>query len=138
MIVNVEYQPADGAPTPADWALIELNGELHLPVDLKSVTPPVLSSSSSPCGSSQENAVPRLELGSIKYTAAGTPIMVVGSHELTGRTERLKQPFVVMKKHQAKKRKREHDHEPSDVSYRVLGVITQRLIFDTYPKSIMR
>jgi hypothetical protein len=54
--------------------------------------------------------------------------MIVGSHELKGNVEKLKQPFAVMKK-----RKRD---ETAD--YEVIGVITSKYLFNQYPKSIMR
>ena len=87
--------------------------------------------------------------------------MTLGSHELKGRVEDLKQPFVVMKK----KRKRDGDGSggggggdggdcssemdvdssasaPSlsgaAVSYEVAGVVKKKMMFDNYPKSIMR
>ena len=89
--------------------------------------------------------------------------MTLGSHELKGRVEDLKQPFVVMKK--KKKRKRDGDSSggggddgggdcssgmdidssasaPSlsgaAVSYEVAGVVKKKMMFDNYPKSIMR
>ena len=89
--------------------------------------------------------------------------MTLGSHELKGRVEDLKQPFVVMTK---KKRKRDGDGSgggggddgggdcssgmdidssasaPSlsgaAVSYEVAGVVKKKMMFDNYPKSIMR
>ena len=92
------------------------------------------------------------------YWSQGTPVMTLGSHELKGKIEKLKQPFVVMRK-----RKRAHgltggvdekldlesmdtyaatveDHGSTDgsVSYEVAGIITQKMLFDKYPKSIMR
>lgn len=88
--------------------------------------------------------------------------MTLGSHELKGRVEDLKQPFVVMKK----KRKRDGDGCGGDggggdggdcssemdvdssasapslsgaaVSYEVAGVVKKKMMFDNYPKSIMR
>lgn len=85
--------------------------------------------------------------------------MTLGSHELKGKVETLKQPFVVMKK---KKRKRDESGEGGDggdsfskmdidstdegalaksgesVSYEVAGIVTKKMLFDNYPKSIMR
>lgn len=85
--------------------------------------------------------------------------MTLGSHELKGKVETLKQPFVVMKK---KKRKRDESREGGDggdsfskmdidstdegalaksgesVSYEVAGIVTKKMLFDNYPKSIMR
>jgi len=54
--------------------------------------------------------------------------MTVGSHELNGKIEALKQPFAVMKK-----RKLEETTE-----YEIVGVVTKKFLFDQYPKSIMR
>ena len=86
--------------------------------------------------------------------------MTLGSHELKGRVEDLKQPFVVMKK-----RKRDDDGgagggngggdggdgssemdidssasalSGAAVSYEVAGVVKKKMMFDNYPKSIMR
>lgn len=55
--------------------------------------------------------------------------MVLGSHELKGEVMTLKEPFCVMRK-----RKREED----TVDYSVVGVVTKKLLFNQYPKSIMR
>ena len=88
--------------------------------------------------------------------------MTLGSHELKGRVEDLKQPFVIMKK----KRKRDGDGCGGDggggdggdcssemdvdssasapslsgaaVSYEVAGAVKKKMMFDNYPKSIMR
>ena len=84
--------------------------------------------------------------------------MTLGSHELKGKVETLKQPFVVMKK----KRKRDESGEGGDggdssskmdidsadqgalatsgesVSYEVAGIVKKKMLFDNYPKSIMR
>ena len=85
--------------------------------------------------------------------------MTLGSHELKGKVETLKQPFVVMKK----KRKRDESGEGGgdggdsssnmdidstdqgalaasgeSVSYEVAGIVKKKMLFDNYPKSIMR
>jgi len=96
--------------------------------------------------------------------------MTLGSHELKGKVEDLKQPFVVMRK----KRKRDDaDHSSatgaspgkggsnggddrsndctmmdmntcekssvsSAVTYEVAGIVKKKMLFDNYPKSIMR
>jgi len=74
--------------------------------------------------------------------------MVIGSHELRGKVEKLKQPFVVM----TKKRKHsspsgskemnvkpdEHQKGKQEVEYKIAGVIKNRIMFNSYPKSIMR
>mmetsp|Transcript_21632 Transcript_21632/g.49933 ORF Transcript_21632/g.49933 Transcript_21632/m.49933 type:complete len:118 (+) Transcript_21632:66-419(+) len=98
-----------------EWSMIELNGEL--------VIPQTTNDESNPLGKDQ------VELGSLKFKE-GTPVMTVGSHELKGKVVTLKEPFAVLKK-----RKREEDDQ---VEYKVLGVVTKKLLFDQYPKSIMR
>ena len=54
--------------------------------------------------------------------------MVLGSHELKGEVVNLKESFCVMKK-----RKRDNT-----VDYKVVGVVTKKLLFNQYPKSIIR
>lgn len=57
--------------------------------------------------------------------------MILGSHELKGSVEELKQPFCVLKK--------QVDESDNDkVSYTVAGIITRKLLFNQYPKIIMR
>lgn len=55
--------------------------------------------------------------------------MILGTHELQGKMESLKRPFCVLQK------------ESSNVdgtSYRVSGVVTRKLLFDKYPKVLLR
>lgn len=59
----------------------------------------------------------------------GKPIMILGTHELKGEVVMLKEPFCVMNK-------RKRDEE--EVDYTVVGVVTKKLLFDRYPKTIMR
>ena len=73
--------------------------------------------------------------------------MIVGSHELKGIVEKLKQPFCVLQKHVAS-----DDDARSDVShqdlknasddtatrYIIKGMITRKLLFQHYPKTILR
>jgi hypothetical protein len=55
--------------------------------------------------------------------------MVLGSHQLKGLVEELSQPFCVLKK---------QTDEKDQVSYVVTGVVTRKLLFNQYPKIIMR
>ena len=80
--------------------------------------------------------------------------MVLGSHQLTGSVEILKQPFCVLhkKKKNIKKRKRQEDSESENEGddgvnddndeiscyYEITGVVTRKLLFNQYPKIIMR
>ena len=54
--------------------------------------------------------------------------MVMGSHQLTGSVEKLKQPFCVLQK----------QISSEATAYQVKGVVTQKLLFNNYPKTIMR
>ena len=56
------------------------------------------------------------------------PVMILGTHELQGKVESLKQPFCVLEKEEAS----------GGTSYRVGGIVTQKLLFDKYPKVILR
>ena len=51
------------------------------------------------------------------------PIMIVGSHELTGQVVPLKQAFCVLEKKEG---------------YEIRGIVTQKILFDKYPKTILR
>eukprot|EP00591_Stephanopyxis_turris_P010966 CAMPEP_0195512002 /NCGR_PEP_ID=MMETSP0794_2-20130614/4129_1 /TAXON_ID=515487 /ORGANISM="Stephanopyxis turris, Strain CCMP 815" /LENGTH=137 /DNA_ID=CAMNT_0040639715 /DNA_START=53 /DNA_END=466 /DNA_ORIENTATION=+ len=126
---------------PPEWSLLELNGELILPSD-----PTV-------CNGQGDQ---RMELGAVRFTNDGTPVITVGSHELRGKIEKLQQPFVVMEKifestdtcenkdikdhcEQQHHGEMNRDTEPGGgVQYHVAGVIRKKLLFDQYPKSIMR
>lgn len=56
--------------------------------------------------------------------------MVMGSHRLKGKVETLKQPFCVLRK--------DVDSDNDTTSYQVTGIITKKLLFNQYPKTIMR
>jgi hypothetical protein len=55
--------------------------------------------------------------------------MILGSHQLKGSVEELKQPFCVLKK---------QVDDDGNVSYTISGVVTRKLLFNQYPKIIMR
>ena len=61
------------------------------------------------------------------------PVMICGTHELRGRVETLKQPFCVLQKQQTTT-----TTSNSAVSYSIQGVVTRKLLFNRYPKTIMR
>ena len=56
--------------------------------------------------------------------------MILGTHELQGKVESLKQPFCVLEK--------QEDLSDGTTSYRVGGIVTRKLLFDKYPKVILR
>ena len=94
--------------------MLELNGELILPPnDIEN----------------RVDAKDSLELGSLAFQADSTPIMIVGGHELKGSIVKLQNPFAILKK-------RIQPEGPID--YEVVGVVSKKLLFDQYPKSIIR
>jgi predicted translin family RNA/ssDNA-binding protein len=56
--------------------------------------------------------------------------MILGSHQLKGKVEQLNEPFTVMEK--------QYDENKNLESYQVVGVVRQKLMFNQYPKVIMR
>jgi hypothetical protein len=56
--------------------------------------------------------------------------MILGSHQLKGKVEQLKEPFCVMEK--------QYDENQQLQAYLVVGVVKQKLMFNQYPKVIMR
>jgi hypothetical protein len=67
--------------------------------------------------------------------------MILGTHELVGTLETLKQPFCVLRKttdSNATSSKTLADSDGHGVSYHVQGVVTRKLLFHKYPKVIMR
>mmetsp|Transcript_48164 Transcript_48164/g.71809 ORF Transcript_48164/g.71809 Transcript_48164/m.71809 type:complete len:116 (-) Transcript_48164:461-808(-) len=115
MIVPISSATNEKLP---EWGMVELNGELIPPRDK--------SDDDSDNGTLIRKD--QLELGSIRFTKQGSPLMTLGSHELKGTVETLKQPFAVLRK-----RKRQEGQE-----YNVVGFISKKIKFDQYPKSIMR
>lgn len=53
--------------------------------------------------------------------------MILGTHQLKGSVQKLPQPFCVLEK--------ENDGEA--LAYSVKGVITQKILFNNYPKTII-
>jgi hypothetical protein len=103
-----------------EWTLLELNAELVVPVELpnKENNPqtPILSPD-------------QVELGSLSFREDNKPVMIIGSHELIGRTENLKEPFCVFEKIYS---------DGGELEYKVVGVIKKKLLFNNYPKTIMK
>ena len=59
-----------------------------------------------------------------------TPMMVLGSHQLKGSVETLKQPFCLLRK--------QYNHAKELQSYQIKGIVKQKYLFNNYPKVIMR
>jgi len=127
----------DSSSCQCEWTAIELNGELILPAEM-----PTTGNQEVLCGPDQ------IELGSLRFDDDGkTPIMVLGSHELRGTLEHLKQPFCVFEKHGGEKHDNEADmrtedgenhNETDNLVYNVVGIVTKKLLFNNYPKTIMK
>ena len=85
--------------------------------------------------------------------------MTIASHELKGKIEKLKRPFVVMKPKQSTANNDSSDNSESNkriklsgetdamdvddansttTGYEVAGIVTSKMLFDRYPKSIMK
>jgi len=103
-----------------EWAMIEVNGELIAPKECP-------DGKENPNGEESLIQRNRLELGSLRFVDE-KPVLTVGSHELTGKQEKLKQTFCVLQKQVV---------DEDSISYQVTGVVTRKLLFNQYPKIIM-
>jgi len=131
-----------------EWAMIELNGELVVPPPLQEEG---AAANDGGGGKGKENPAGNdpsggsdcdggVELGSVKVVDATTVQMVLGNHQLTGTVETLKQPFCVLHK-KTKERDGERDigvGGSGGVQYEIAGIVTKKLLFNQYPKIIMR
>ena len=63
----------------------------------------------------------------------GIPVLIVGTHEIKGKVENLKNDFAILKKVC-------HDTNAteSNIEYEVSGIVKKKLLFNQYPKTIMR
>ena len=83
----------------------------------------------------------------------GAPTLIIGNHELKGTSNKLKEPFAVLRKRKASQIANDDDDgnngadggtaetnlkKHSGVQLEVVGVVKKKLMFDSYPKSIMR
>ena len=55
--------------------------------------------------------------------------MILGTHELQGKMESLKRPFCILQK---------EEEGGGNTSYRISGIVTRKLLFDKYPKVVLR
>ena len=153
---NSNNNSNNALPLP-EWALLELNGEIIPPAaDITTNT---------------EDQQQLIELGCIDIMDMNTTNdinknnikMIISSHELSGKIEDLKEPFVVLeKKNMMNNNRRGDDDDDNDnivtkkakvdvidisnskengecnVEYEAVGIVTKRIMFDEYPKTIMR
>ena len=133
----------DSSSCSNEWAVIELNGELVVPTEMPTTEQELV----------KVVGPDRVELGSLRFQDEKTPVMVLGSHELRGTVESLKQPFCIFEKERgvaagsapthssiseinADKENSNESH--GNVQYKVVGIITKKLLFNKYPKVIMK
>ena len=64
------------------------------------------------------------------------PIMTLGTHRLKGTVEQLKLPFCVLEKDCTGED--DDDDDEHQTCYHVKGIVTKKLLFNSYPKTIMR
>ena len=62
--------------------------------------------------------------------------MTIASHELKGKVIELKEPFLVLRKR--KRSSNEEEDKKGNVEFEITGMIKKKVLFDNYPKSIMR
>ncbi|KAL7447104.1 hypothetical protein ACHAXM_011119 [Skeletonema potamos] len=136
MIIPIKF-PNGGKG--AEWVMLELNGELAKPQQDDVVR------NTAEAGQNESDKR-RVELGSVQFDDAGAPTLIIGNHELKGTSISLKNPFAVLRKRKANQSSTNSDgHEAgskimkhSGVEYEVAGIVKKKLMFDKYPKSIMR
>jgi Ctf8 len=70
--------------------------------------------------------------------------MIIGTHELRGIVVKLTQPFVVLQKSVGAQRDTNATIAPDSIdnasttAYHMVGVVRYKLLFNQYPKTIMR
>ena len=73
--------------------------------------------------------------------------MTIASHELKGKVQKLKQPFVIMRPFKRDRNDEENmliDDSNSSCKrqkrngYTIAGIVRTKILFDQYPKSIMK
>ncbi|KAL7453263.1 hypothetical protein ACHAWC_005627 [Mediolabrus comicus] len=129
MIIPIKAPDGEGGGPSMDkveWVMLELNGELVKPQQI-------------------ESDKRRVEFGSVQFDDAGAPTLIIGNHELKGTSITLKEPFAVLRKKRKANQMSSDDSsneskimKPSGVQCEVAGIVKKKLMFDQYPKSIMR
>jgi len=60
-------------------------------------------------------------------------VLIVGTHELQGVTQELAQPFCVLQKSD-----KDDQQQKNAAAYQITGVVRRKIVFNQYPKTIMR
>lgn len=145
MIIPIRAAANPESTEKVEWVMLELNGELLKPLEDE-------SSGTTSSQTTVNNLRRRVELGSVKFDVDGVPTLIIGNHELKGTAIILKEPFAVLRKRKAKQiSQRDKDVELVsndsttllkksyfNTHLEVVGVVKKKLMFDQYPKSMMR
>lgn len=120
-----------------EWVMLELNGELVKPQHDNAVR------NTTEAEENDNDKKKRFEFGSVQFDNSGAPTLTIGNHELKGTLITLKNPFAVLRKRKATHLSTDDVSDSkimkqSGVQYEVAGIVKKKLMFDKYPKSIMR
>ena len=118
LVSDTTSSPSTTTSTIDRWAMIELNGQLLAPTIYDPQTK-----------TSQLKKRNGIELGLLSFDSNQSPQIVVGTHEIKGKVVSLKRPFLVMRK---------GDKEAENSPIVIEGIIEEKFLFDSYPKTIMR
>jgi len=130
-------------PVAPEYTMIELNGILLPPIEF-----PPIDTCQSIFGTDR-----RVELG--KFYMSGPdqkiPTMILGSHQVKGKVKKLKSSFCLMEKRYTTSTTADNNNKSSSKPpppkkkqkkqiecYQIIGIVKEKIIFDTYPKVIMR
>ena len=147
MIIPIRAPTHSESAEKVEWVMLELNGELLKPLDQSLQASRATSSLPRGTNDNDNDIRRRVELGSVKLDDEGAPTLIIGNHELKGTAIKLKEPFAVLRKRKACQITEDNDANISSeskltknsrVQLEVAGIVKKKLMFDQYPKSIMR
>jgi len=116
---------AGGPACLAEWALVELQGDLE---------------------SRSELSLAGQLIGDVHFTRQGVPVLIVGHHILWGKVATLEKPLLVMSKRQRTAEASAGDGEVMEMEtgaetdnsrYHIQAVIRRKILFKSRPKPII-